>query len=168
MNEWSDEPWSRMRTPFLMSSSLVCLVEIFLSRTERWTRSGPLSCLLAAAISSHRTLPKRCTTGTFLFLLRKHHCTRQHQISRHRWGTKPILSSCCKLTAAFSLKPFENRIIRIQSAQFTVSELILQLGLKSHRWIVKQIICNYLNIKCFLMSTYLSIWCFSLPYITVN
>lgn len=32
-----DEPWSGTRTPFLMSSSLVCLVEIFLSSTRSQT-----------------------------------------------------------------------------------------------------------------------------------
>lgn len=35
-----DKPWSGMRTPFLMSSSLVCLVEIFLSSTESQTANN--------------------------------------------------------------------------------------------------------------------------------
>lgn len=86
-NECADKPWSTMRTPFLMSSSLVCLVEIFLSRTERWTRSwsaydspGEFYLLFLYLDFELQEViytafnQKRCTIYTFPFLLRNHRC----------------------------------------------------------------------------------------------
>lgn len=84
VSESSDAPWSGMRTPFLMSSSLVCLVEIFLSRTKRWTSwsecdsqpdfhcSSALLCIsLATAVYTETCAEKHCTIVSFHHLLHK-------------------------------------------------------------------------------------------------